>query len=534
MLRLLLTLLLLNTLFVALAWPLTSTLPLLAAEALLLFGVFLWWSPTRRPRWRAMVATASGLLYVASALLIGFDYLTRTSLGRPLVVYLDFPLLRSAYDLSMTNLGGLATAMIAVFGTLAIVGTISLIARLLLRLPEVNLPARRGLGALSIALGMGALLLMPTGLMPVSAAALQTLRDQTGRTAETVAGNQSFVEELAALSDTAQPRQLADLSGRDVLLVFIESYGMQALTHPEYADRTQAQLARMQSELSGAGLQSVSARLKAPIEGGQSWLSHGSALSGLWIDNQIDYEAMLDSGIPTLVSDFNATGHDTLAVMPANTREWLPGEQYGFDEVYDATNMGYAGPAMNFFTMPDQYTLSWLHHEQLSTRDSPVFAEVALISSHAPWVPVMPILPWAEIGDGSAYNELGQQQPTPEELFQDQAAVRDHYNRTLEYSLQVVSEFAQQFLADDALLIVLGDHEAPPMVTQSPVSREVPAHFISADASLLASMIDNRSPGTLLDSLESGMIPQMADADAALGAGMDDLRDLMNVWFGGS
>ena len=39
----------------------------------------------------------------------------------------------------------------------------------------------------------------------------------------------------------------------------------------------------------------------------------------------------------------------------------------------------------------------------LAARARPVFAMVALISSHAPWTPLPRLLPWEAIGDGAVY-----------------------------------------------------------------------------------------------------------------------------------
>lgn len=529
--RVLVTLIIMNLLFVALAWPGAdgSIWPLLAAEAFLLTGLFLMLPPSRGQR---LAAHLAGILFVMAALLTGFELLIQTSLGRPLVVYLDIPLLRSAYDLSLTNLGGPATATIAVGGTLAVVLLIVLFARMLTQLPRQPLIHRTLAAGIMITLGAGLVALSSTSRLPVSAAGLQALWQQIERTGATVADNRAFAQAADDRADTQAPMPLNALSDRDVLLVFIESYGMQALTQPEYAPTVDSRLSRMQQVLQEQGLNVASGRLDVPIEGGQSWLAHGTVLSGMWIDNQIDYETMLASGLPTLVDDFNASGHDTLAVIPANTRDWPEGRQYGFNQVFDSNTMDYQGPAMNFFTMPDQYTLSWLHHRVLADQDTPAFVMVPLISSHAPWVPVLPVLDWDDIGDGSVFHGMGDDQPTPDELFQDQDAVRDFYIRSVDYSLQVTTEFATRYLDEDALLIVIGDHEAPPMVTGSDVNREVPVHIISGDSALIDTLLTASTDTALNTTLRSGTRPDMSVAPDDHSAGMDDLRRALHHWFG--
>ena len=65
-----------------------------------------------------------------------------------------------------------------------------------------------------------------------------------------------------------------------------------------------------------------------------SWLGHGSAISGLWLDNQLRYELMLGSGQPTLVDDFAAAGYRTVALMPQITMAWPEGRLLGYDEIW--------------------------------------------------------------------------------------------------------------------------------------------------------------------------------------------------------
>ncbi|MEX1056393.1 MAG: alkaline phosphatase, partial [Natronospirillum sp.] len=424
------------------------------------------------------------LLFVISALIIGFDELVIVTLGRGLNVYLDFELLRSAWDLSLSNLGTITTFTAIAAGVLLVTGLIFLIGQLLDGL--ATHPRSTNPWLAMVTLGGGLLLLIVPTIRFTTSAGVDSLRHQATQVLLTRSAHENFRQQMADTANTTQPVPLAALENRDVLLVFIESYGRQALDDPAYAPMIEQRLETMAATLARANLGVVSGLVQAPIQGGQSWLSHGSLLSGEWLNNQLDYEGMLDSGIPTLIADFNATGHHTVAIMPANTREWLPGNQLGFDTVFDATNMGYAGPAFNFVTMPDQYTLHWFDHAVRQPSHAPVFAEIALISSHAPWVPVLPLLNWDELAGGGAYAQYTEGHPTPETVFSDNALVRDYYLRALDYTLAVVTEYAARYLGPDDLLMVVGDHEAPPLVTQTAVTRAVPIHIISGQSALLA------------------------------------------------
>ncbi|MCH8551825.1 MAG: alkaline phosphatase [Natronospirillum sp.] len=517
--QILITLFVLNLLFVALAWPLRESagLPLVAAEALLLTGLFLLLPSAR---FRAIPARGIALLYVLAALFVGFDVLVQTSLGRSLNVYLDLPLLRSAYDLSMTNLGGLSTALIAV-GGLALAGVVIwLLESLLTRLPATGQRTRlTGAGLLLAGLGAGLAAPMTGGL--VAAQGIAVLGNQWQQAQDTRLARQAFAENITREAEQHEPSAMPGLADRDVYLVFVESYGMEAITDERYSNVIEDRLNSMEQQLDEVGMAALTGRLKAPIQGGQSWLAHATLLSGQWIPNQLKYETLLDSGAPTLVGDFSRIGHAVHAVIPANTRDWPEGRQYGFDAVHDSTNMGYEGPAMNFFTMPDQYTLSWLHHTLRQQEEAPLFAMAALISSHAPWVPVIPIVDWNEIDDGAVFDEHADGHPSPDEVFQDNERVRRFYLDSVEYSLQVVADFAERYLPEDALLIAIGDHEAPPVVTRPEVNRAVPIHLISGDETLLSAW-EEIADDAFAATLREGMWPGREQTPEA--PGMDAFR----------
>ena len=90
-------------------------------------------------------------------------------------------------------------------------------------------------------------------------------------------------------------RILPALAGRDVFLVFVESYGRSAHENPLYAPTVTATLGDAEARLAAAGLEARSAWLTSPVVGGQSWLAHATLLSGLAIDNEGRYRALLAS-----------------------------------------------------------------------------------------------------------------------------------------------------------------------------------------------------------------------------------------------
>jgi hypothetical protein len=239
--------------------------------------------------------------------------------------------------------------------------------------------------------------------------------------------------------------------------------------------------------LDDAGLASASGYLTSPTVGGQSWLAHGALESGLWISSQRLYDLLVaDRDLLTLTRAFASAGHRTVAVKPAITMPWPEGPLLGFQQVYAAKDLGYGGKPYNWVTMPDQYTLSALERLERQARGKPLFVEVSLISSHAPWTPIAPVLDdWDAIGDGATFSRWAELGDPPEVVWRDPERVREQYTLAIDYVLNLLASYAPRFVDERTLLIVVGDHQPAPIVTGEGASRDVPMHVISGDPALI-------------------------------------------------
>jgi hypothetical protein len=318
-------------------------------------------------------------------------------------------------------------------------------------------------------------------------------------------------------SYAGRPGLLGRLGGRDVTLAFVESYGMSAVEDPRYAPVVRPRLEAMEAQLDSAGLTVATGVLVAPSQGGQSWFGHGSVLSGLWLDNQMRYDLLLASDRETLVDDFERAGYRTVALMPAITLAWPEGARLGYEEVWAHRDIDYSGPPLNWVTMPDQFTWSFLE-ETIRPRDPsrPLFAELGLISSHAPWTPILPVLDtWETIGDGSVFQRWADAGETPRELWRDADRVREHYALSVDYAVHTAASWAAHFVGPDELAIILGDHQPAPLITGEEASRAVPVHVVSGDPALVEPF--------LAWGFRRGTLPPPADGARR----MDDFRG----WF---
>ncbi|WP_447895419.1 alkaline phosphatase [Vreelandella sp. GE22] len=522
MLRFLIAALALNFLLVAPLWWRfeASGVVLIALEAWVL-APLLMLMPVGRVRRLLMVLIVGWAGLVSAANLGGAA--THTAFGRSLNLYLDVPLLRSIYHLLVGNVGQLAAVFIMLLGGFVFLGVLVLVGWLLS--PRRSLTSRRLPGLLVLGVGAGALVLgvlaynghrvLANSALPM----VDVTRFQAEQIAATHRARQAFEDQLEQAPLEAQP--LPGLSGRNVLLTFIESYGVTALDDPRYGVLIQATLEEMEERLQAGDIGVVSGLLEAPIRGGQSWLAHASVLSGRWIDNQLWYRLMLDSGHSTLVDDFHATGQRSLTVMPAITLAWPEGVAYGFEEIKTARNIPYAGPMLNWVTMPDQFTLDYVARTQLD--DAPLFAQITLISSHAPWTPILPVLEnWSMIGDGGIFTPWEKAADPPEVLWQDLERIRDHYGWSVDYSVKTTGRFAERVVDDDTLLIVLGDHQPAPLITGEEASAAVPVHVFSKDPALLDAF---RARGFI-----DGTLPPLDDPHSA--PRMSELRHWLQEDFG--
>ncbi len=71
-------------------------------------------------------------------------------------------------------------------------------------------------------------------------------------------------------------RLLTSLRGKDVLLVFVEAYGQQAVEGRSFSPEVDAALAEGNKRLASAGFSSRSGFLDSATYGGISWLAHSS------------------------------------------------------------------------------------------------------------------------------------------------------------------------------------------------------------------------------------------------------------------
>jgi hypothetical protein len=349
--------------------------------------------------------------------------------------------------------------------------------------------ASRAVAALASLWLVLALLEVKGGAGPLaSRGTLQYAFHQVARIPAQLRDQREFAEAAEADPFRQVPAQdlLTGLRGKDVLFVFVESYGRAAIEESSVAPGVNAVLASGTRQLDAAGFSSRSAFLTSPTFGAISWLAHATFQSGLWVDSQPRYDLLVTSPRLTLSRLFARAGWRTVADIPANNRDWPQGAYYDYDHIYDSRNVGYEGPRFGYPTMPDQYTLDAFHRLELAPEERrPVMAEIDLITSHAPWSRTPRMIDQSEVGDGSVYDGMPRGLPRAAEIWPSPERVKKAYGAAIEYSLRAMVSFVTHYGDDDLVLVVLGDHQPATIVSGEGAGRDVPISVISRDPAVL-------------------------------------------------
>jgi phosphatidylglycerophosphate synthase len=279
---------------------------------------------------------------------------------------------------------------------------------------------------------------------------------------------------------------LTGLRGKDVIIVFVESYGQVAVRGSSFSPGVDAVLRQQTGMLTRAGWSTQSAWLTSPTFGGISWLAHSTLQSGLWVDTQQRYDELVASQRFTLSDAFGRAGWHTVADDPTDNRNWKPGTSfYHYDQLYNQFNVGYRGPKFSFSQMPDQYTLAAFQRNELTPGHKPVMAEIDLTSSHIPWAPLPTMVPWDKVGDGSVFDPQPAESESTATVWRSQSTVRQFYGKSIQYSMTALTSWVTELNDPNLVLILLGDHQPHTAVSGPAATHDVPISIVTRAPSVL-------------------------------------------------
>ena len=329
----------------------------------------------------------------------------------------------------------------------------------------------------------------------------------------------AHLRRIAAVQSALQsgPSDLLRLRGRNVYLFVVESYGQAALQQPALWARVGPAYRRFEAQLTGRGFRIASTLLDSPTYGGRSWLAQATLLSGVPVHDQIEFELLRGAHVKTLAQVFHDAGYRTVLAQPGTVRESSAPDLLRFERHYFARDLDYHGPHFGWATMPDQFVLDAVRRRESSDLGRPRFFCYALVSSHVPWSDLPPVVDdWSSLGDGAIYLEL------PNQHYQTHwlslAGAGPAYADAIVYDLEVLRRFIGDFIEDDSLIIILGDHQPHSDVSERSPSSAVPVHVLSRNAAFVDPFrARGYTPGMLADQarphsgLQSLMLDLLAD-----------------------
>ena len=273
-------------------------------------------------------------------------------------------------------------------------------------------------------------------------------------------------------------RLLKGLRGKDVLLVFVESYGQMAVQGTSFSPPIAQIVNDGTRQLQADGFSSRSGWITSSTFGGGSWLAHATLDSGTWVDSPGRYSSLIASKRLTLPAAFRRAGWRTVADVPSTHGAWPEGRSfYRYEKVWDRDNLGYRGPRFAFSPMPDQYAFEALQRRELARRNRPpIFAEIDTTSSHEPWTRIPPFISWRRLGNGSIFDRL----PVGRAGLTD---TQQAYAKSIRYSLRTLYSFVERYGNKNTVLLVLGDHQPSRVIPQA--NHEVPMTIIAHDPKVI-------------------------------------------------
>ncbi|MDT4918533.1 MAG: hypothetical protein QOH89_3233 [Pseudonocardiales bacterium] len=488
------------------------------------------------PRWSRVTAlVAGGVLAVLSVLRL-LDLGFYSALDRPFNPLSDWSYFGPALGVLRDSVGGRWAVVVAIGLGLLLVGVLAGTPLAFVQLHGIarrhrttTLRAAGALGGVWLLLaGLGLHITPGTPLASSNAAGFGY--GEVQRVHAAIQDRAAFDAALAGpdrFRDLPTASLLSGLRGKDVIVAFVESYGRVAVQDSSVAPGVDAVLRSGTAELAQHGFAARSAFLTSPTFGGISWLAHSTLQSGLWVDSQDRYDQLVDTQRFTLSDAFRQAGWRTVADVPSNRGDWPTGRTfYGYEQLYDRTNLGYLGPAFSYAAMPDQYILSAFNRVELAPADRrPVMAEIDLVSSHVPWAPLPRLVPWDSIGDGSIYGPMPAQGQSPAVVWQSDSAVRAAYGESVQYSIQSLISFVENAADPNLVLVLLGDHQPSTVVTGWNATHDVPISVVAADPRVLDRISSWRWQDGLLPGPQAPVWPMDAFRDRFLDAYSDPNSD---------
>ena len=272
---------------------------------------------------------------------------------------------------------------------------------------------------------------------------------------------------------------LSRVKGADVLLLFLESYGAVVYERPDFSAPLTPSRDALEIAIHESGHSVVSAFVESPTFGGSSWFAHLSLLSGLEVSDPETNALLMTEHRATLPTAFARRGYRTIAIMPGLWYSWPEGAFYGFEDIYNGRRLDYRGPPFGWWSLTDQFTLARLDEsETRRRRRPPLFVFLPTVSTHTPFAPTPPYQPdWKRMLTDRPYDmgDLGKAYS----VGPDWLNLGPSYVASVSYAYETLAGYLRQHAKQDFVMILIGDHQPPALVSGPGTPWDVPVHVIT-------------------------------------------------------
>ncbi len=278
---------------------------------------------------------------------------------------------------------------------------------------------------------------------------------------------------------------LGRVKGADVYLIFLESYGAVTFDRPAFASALTPARMAFENAIHRSNRDVVSAFVESPTFGGNSWLAHISLMSGIEVRDP-DVNAMLMAQKrETIVTLFKRHGYRTVALMPGLWQAWPEGAFYNFDQIYGGERLAYQGPEFGWFDIPDEFALAKFDElEAAKPSRPPLFMFFPTISTHTPFRPTPPYQSdWRRVMTPDPFDETDLDHAFDQQA--DWLNLGPSYVDAMAYSYATLTGYLQKIADRDVVIILLGDHQPPALVSGEGAPWDVPVHVITSRRDVL-------------------------------------------------
>lgn len=281
---------------------------------------------------------------------------------------------------------------------------------------------------------------------------------------------------------------LRALDGRDVLVVFMESYGRVTYDRPEIAKVVNPAREQFAAAVQDTHRGVISGFVTSPTFGGSSWFAHSSFLSGIKVADPDRYDLLLTQDRPTLVSSFQNAGYRAVAMMPGLKQSWPEGGFYRFDTIYGTDEVNYHGPQFGWWRIPDQFSLAALDAHEIQARPrKPLFMFFPTINTHMPFRPTPPLqADWQRVLSSTPFDADEVRRSVTE--TPQWTNMGGSYAGSVRYAFEMLASYLRYRPDEHFVLILLGDHQPAANVSGEGASWDVPVQIVSDQPDILATL----------------------------------------------